>query len=531
MFTVQMSLGKTSKLSKRNQAKPEEDYAKVPHTFVFTRGVIGKVSFQLMKDFRRVFEPFTARDLEAKGSNSLKDFLTVAGPLGVNYFSVFSKTDLGNNLRVMRLSRGPTMTFRITEFSLAKDIASSIKKQSMYAGQFLHPPLLVLNNFGGTSLHLKLMATMFQNMFPPIDVNEVKINSIRRCVMVNYNEETKLIDFRHYSIKALPVGMSRCVKKLIQPKIPSLQHYQDVSDYFLNTGNLSESEAELDGEHNEVTLPQKMTSRGNIAKEKSAVRLVEIGPRMTLELIKIEEGLSEGEVLYHSYVTKSKQEIAQLRDRRTSKRNKKAQRKRMQEQNVKKKQQQKEEHKQKSLAGNVKKQEEEGEGGEGAAEEKDVDDDMEYYRQEVGEEPDPDLFPKKNRAATGGPLKRRASHPMRGGMQNKRYKTGTKGSEGNFGSKGSEGRFGSKGRSEGKFASKGSEGKFGSKGRSEGRFGSKGSEGKFDMTFSKGQQAKGKVFRKSSSVVNRDRKFPAGRQTAGKGFKGSTKHKSSFRKR
>ncbi|XP_071820533.1 suppressor of SWI4 1 homolog [Apostichopus japonicus] len=514
--------GKTSKLSKRNQAKPEEDYAKVPHTFVFTRGVIGKVSFQLMKDFRRVFEPFTARDLEAKGSNSLKDFLTVAGPLGVNYFSVFSKTDLGNNLRVMRLSRGPTMTFRITEFSLAKDIASSIKKQSMYAGQFLHPPLLVLNNFGGTSLHLKLMATMFQNMFPPIDVNEVKINSIRRCVMVNYNEETKLIDFRHYSIKALPVGMSRCVKKLIQPKIPSLQHYQDVSDYFLNTGNLSESEAELDGEHNEVTLPQKMTSRGNIAKEKSAVRLVEIGPRMTLELIKIEEGLSEGEVLYHSYVTKSKQEIAQLRDRRTTKRNKKAQRKRTQEQNVKKKQQQKEEHKQKSLAGNVKKQEEEGEGGEGAAEEKDVDDDMEYYRQEVGEEPDPDLFPKKNRAATGGPLKRRASHPMRGGMQNKRYKTGTKGSEGNFGSKGSEGRFGSKGRSEGKFASKG---------RSEGRFGSKGSEGKFDMTFSKGQQAKGKVFRKSSSVVNRDRKFPAGRQTAGKGFKGSTKHKSSFRKR
>lgn len=51
---------------------------------------------------------------------------------------------------------------------------------------------------------------------------------------------------------------------------------------------------------------------------------------------------------------------------------------------------------QKSLAGNVKKQEEEGEGGEGAAEEKDVDDDMEYYRQEVGEEPDPGILFKKN---------------------------------------------------------------------------------------------------------------------------------------
>jgi len=37
-------------------------------------------------------------------------------------------------------------------------------------------------------------------------------------------------------------------------------------------GNLSESEVELDGEHNEVTLPQDLSGRGNTKSAKSAIR-------------------------------------------------------------------------------------------------------------------------------------------------------------------------------------------------------------------------------------------------------------------
>ncbi|XP_077862557.1 suppressor of SWI4 1 homolog, partial [Saccoglossus kowalevskii] len=66
-------------------------------------------------------------------------------------------------------------------------------------------------------------------------------------------------------------------------------------------GYLSESEAEQDGPHNEVTLPQNLGSRGNISAQQSAVRLIEIGPRMSLQLIKIEEGLWDGEVIYHQF--------------------------------------------------------------------------------------------------------------------------------------------------------------------------------------------------------------------------------------
>lgn len=43
----------------------------------------------------------------------------------------------------------------------------------MHEQQFTHHPLLVLNSFGLQQMHVKLMATMFQNMFPSINVHKV----------------------------------------------------------------------------------------------------------------------------------------------------------------------------------------------------------------------------------------------------------------------------------------------------------------------------------------------------------------------
>jgi ribosome biogenesis protein SSF1/2 len=49
-----------------------------------------------------------------------------------------------------------------------------------------------------------------------------------------------------------------------------------------------------------VTLASDL-GRINQASTKSAVKLQEIGPRMTLQLIKIEEGLCSGGVIFSEY--------------------------------------------------------------------------------------------------------------------------------------------------------------------------------------------------------------------------------------
>ena len=105
--------------------------------------------------------------------NVLKDFVNIAGPLNVTHLMLLSKTEKSVNLRLVRLPHGPTLTFKIQRYSLCTDVMSSLRKPHMEAGQFNHHPLLVMNGFSGEGRHLKLMTTMFQNMFPSLNVNKV----------------------------------------------------------------------------------------------------------------------------------------------------------------------------------------------------------------------------------------------------------------------------------------------------------------------------------------------------------------------
>jgi ribosome biogenesis protein SSF1/2 len=76
---------------------------------------------------------------------------------------------------------------------------------------------------------------------------------------------------------------------------------------------------------------------------------------MTLELVKIEDGLCDGEVLYHTYISKTSEEIAELRKRNIEKKRLKEERKREQEENV----QRKEDEKKKTQKSSLKEDEEE----------------------------------------------------------------------------------------------------------------------------------------------------------------------------
>lgn len=76
----------------------------------------------------------------------------------------------------IRLPRGPTLSFKIHSFSLARDVISVLKKQLVYEELFKTSPLVILNNFSGEGMQLKLIASMFQNMFPTINLTAVSRN-------------------------------------------------------------------------------------------------------------------------------------------------------------------------------------------------------------------------------------------------------------------------------------------------------------------------------------------------------------------
>ncbi|CAN8251964.1 unnamed protein product [Cochlearia groenlandica] len=287
-------------IAKKNQADVDHVTGdKIPKSFVFSRMKLPGSVKQLQMDLRKLMLPYTALSLKEKKRNTLRDFLNVSGPMGVTHFLMLSKTASALTLRVARTPQGPTLTFKVHKYSLASDIAQSQLRPRCPQDLFKSPPLIVLSGFGSQELHLKLATIMFQNIFPSIDINTVKLSTCQRLVLLNYNKDTKLIDFRHYSVRLQPVGVSRRIRKFVQNhQVPDLRNLQDVSDFVTRAGYGSESEG--DEEAATVTLSSDH-GRVNKSSTKSAVKLQEIGPRMTMQLVKVEEGLCSGGIIFSEY--------------------------------------------------------------------------------------------------------------------------------------------------------------------------------------------------------------------------------------
>eukprot|EP00250_Pteridium_aquilinum_P028195 c36743_g1_i1 orf=587-1993(-) len=385
-------MGRTRRKKKRTQnpLQSEGETEKVPRSFVIARRKLPPLLRQLHHDLRKLMLPHTALHLKEKKNNSMKDFLHVAGPLGVTHFLMLSHTEKAAYLRVARCPRGPTLTFKIHSYALDADIARTQLRPRAPAGLFKNAPLVVLAGFGGEGEHLKLTTTMFQNIFPAINVNTVKLATCQRVVLLSYDKETKLIEFRHYSITLQPVGVSRPLRKLVQNrKIPDLRGLGDVSEFVTKAGYGSESEAEDD-----AATVQLSSDVGhlNYKSQKNAVKLQEIGPRMTMQLVKVEEGLCSGAILFHEYVKKTPEEIAALKEGKEKREALRKQRRAEQEANVHKKELLKQSQRERSKGHRNEVKNTNKEGVEDSAVDADEVNDADWYRQEVGQEPDAEFM-------------------------------------------------------------------------------------------------------------------------------------------
>jgi ribosome biogenesis protein SSF1/2 len=279
----------------------------------------------------------------------------LALPMGITHILSFSQNEERLNLRLARLPEGPTLSFRVHRFSLSRHVKGLQKRPVSWTSSLRdHPPVVVTNNFGDASVapHIKLMRITFQNLFPQINVSTVQLNECRRVVLFNLVEEEvveegregtmktiQMVQMRHYAVKATPVGVHRRVRRVVQAKVPNLHRCRDIADYLAGeivSDAASDSEAEED-DSCQVQLPDRYVGRGNAKSQRSALKLVEVGPRLSLELLKVEKGLGAGDVLYHAHVRKTPEEAAALKARKEGEAADRAARRAQQEANVERK--------------------------------------------------------------------------------------------------------------------------------------------------------------------------------------------------
>ncbi|KAL4946849.1 hypothetical protein BDV06DRAFT_208469 [Aspergillus oleicola] len=366
--------------------------SKTPKSMVIRIGGsrVGSSVSQLVKDVRLMMEPDTAVRLKERKSNRLRDYTVMAGPLGVTHLLLFSKSSTGNtNMRLALTPRGPTLNFKVESYSLCRDVERAQKRPRGGGQDHKTPPLLVMNNFNNADADENskvpkrlegLTTTIFQSLFPPINPQAQPLSSIRRVMLLNRepaseadDEGSYVLNLRHYAITTRKTGISKRIRRL-DPKevrnrekhksaVPNLGKLEDAADYLLDpsaAGYTSASETELDTDAEvEVagTTTRKVLTKREMQRmragekvenktktsevEKRAVKLVELGPRLRLRLIKVEDGLCEGRVMWHDYINKSQHEVDVLDKSWDKKTKEKEARKKLQKENVERKKQEK----------------------------------------------------------------------------------------------------------------------------------------------------------------------------------------------
>mmetsp|Transcript_3450 Transcript_3450/g.5082 ORF Transcript_3450/g.5082 Transcript_3450/m.5082 type:complete len:420 (-) Transcript_3450:12-1271(-) len=306
---------KQKKKMKRTKEASEEYIKSVPRSLIYTQGKIGTHLQNLQQDLRTVMLPYTAENARITKHMKFRDLIKLSQQIYLSHFMAITLGPMGPLLTMMRVPHGPTIQFRIQSYSLIEDVSSFLKSISKpvvrvrphkHTGASKHqgdkddhelhqyhnkPPMVVLNHFNNVEGHMKLVGLTFQHMFPSIDVSDFDAED-RRVVLFEYDEDRDLVEFRHYAVK------------------------------------VNEEKEEEKNKDENIT---------------ASTSLVEIGPRMSLSLIKIEKELRGGEVLYHRYVEKTSAEKKMLEKRAKDQAKQRFKRRREQEANVEAKQQEREE--------------------------------------------------------------------------------------------------------------------------------------------------------------------------------------------
>lgn len=283
---------------KRRTHKEIDENNDDPKSFVVKRGPVGKSLGALVSNMREVMLPYSAKKLRESKATKLKDLISLSSHFHVTHVQMFTQKDSGVYYRVAGIPNGPTVTFQVKEFSLMSDVRSNQKRPRSVLSDFQLSPLVVLSGFRKNlddsqnpqlGAGVTITAKVLTNMYPAVDVEKMNVSVCRRVVLYNRNPQTGLIEFRHYAVVSRSAGVSRAVRKLLSVnpnKIPKLGNKRDISEYIENAGAASDSEFE---DTQEVSAVKRNKSSGHHT-EQLALSLVELGPRMTLELVTVEEG-------------------------------------------------------------------------------------------------------------------------------------------------------------------------------------------------------------------------------------------------
>ena len=93
--------------------------------------------------------PNSAKSLKESKSNRVEDFVAVASHFNVTHLVIFTASKAATYMKLARLPQGPTLTFKVDSFTLAREVRAAQRRPQGSARDYTSAPLQVLNGLGG----------------------------------------------------------------------------------------------------------------------------------------------------------------------------------------------------------------------------------------------------------------------------------------------------------------------------------------------------------------------------------------------
>lgn len=253
-----------NKASKRE--RPEDEAM----TMVIHLGEVGASVKELCSDLKVLLAPYTFPKLRVRSKNKLKDFVQVATPLGAKMMMVIRCSLDRMTLELTRFPRGPTLYFNVHRFATIKDVHHAVEDPASFSKTTRTEPCLVLDGFTKSDED-EVTVSMLQGLFPEIKLGDQEVMKFMKRVVVASKGEDGVISLRHYRIQKRDLEVTQAIKDIVDGKAGDLAEFESYDDYIL----------------------KGLTSRRN-AKQKCAIQVHEIGPRIDMSFKQVETGVFGG---------------------------------------------------------------------------------------------------------------------------------------------------------------------------------------------------------------------------------------------
>jgi len=176
---------------------------------------------------------------------------------------------------------------------------------------FQEPPLCILNGFTSKNIPesqkkpIDLCSKAIKAVFPELDVTISSSAKVRRCVLFSLDSEYHIV-MRQYAIHRVPMGVDPGLYNVLEKRRLSIGSLRSMED-LVQSADVSKA--------NPAVAVAGSVADNAVTVGQNYIYLTEIGPRLRLELLKIEAGFLTGMVLYNSRVTKTAEEVAELEER------------------------------------------------------------------------------------------------------------------------------------------------------------------------------------------------------------------------